>query len=151
MEITVKTHADSGAGSLRQAIVDINQGSDSSNIIDLQIPNNTPIVLQSDLPLIKKNTTINSTGKQPVNGQGQYRLFATIIADLTLTNCNLDQGAAIGGNAHFACGGGLGAGEAFISIEEIHLLYYLLILLLAKRKAATHLGTREIEEPSTLG
>lgn len=105
--INVTTNADGGVGNLRQAIIDINNGSDSSNTINLEIFGNSPIVLQSDLPVIKKNTTINSTGKQPINGQGQYRLFATIMADLTINNCTLQNGAVIGGNGG---GGGMGAG-----------------------------------------
>lgn len=89
--ITVNTNADGGSGNLRQAIININNGSDSSNTINLEIFNNAPIVLQSDLPVIKKNTVINSTGKQPIDGQGQYRLFATIMADLTINNCTLQN------------------------------------------------------------
>ncbi|MGL4347993.1 MAG: autotransporter-associated beta strand repeat-containing protein, partial [Chlamydiales bacterium] len=109
--VNVTTAADSGGGSLRQAITDINAGSDASNTINMEIPGNSPISLASDLPVIKKNTQIISTGKQPINGQGKYRLFATIMADLSLTNCNLNQGAAIGGDSGSG-GAGLGAGGA---------------------------------------
>ena len=51
--VNVTTNADSGAGSLRQAITNINAGSDASNTINLQIPGNS-IVVGSDLPLIKQ-------------------------------------------------------------------------------------------------
>lgn len=50
----VTSPADSGGGTLRQAITDINLGSDSSNTINLQIPANSPIMVNSDLPVIKK-------------------------------------------------------------------------------------------------
>ncbi|MGL4348660.1 MAG: hypothetical protein ACRCSV_04310 [Chlamydiales bacterium] len=52
--IDVNTNVDGGMGNLREAIIDINNGSDSSNTINLQIFNNAPIVLQSDLLVIKK-------------------------------------------------------------------------------------------------
>lgn len=104
---TVTNANDSGGGSLRQAITNINAGSDASNTINLQIPGNSPISAGSDLPVIKKNTVINSTGKQLISGNGQYRLFATIMADLSLTNCVLQNGVAIGGDGG---GGGMGAG-----------------------------------------
>lgn len=107
--VPVTTNADSGSGSLRAAIEQINAGSDGSNTINMQIPGNSPISLSSDLPVIKQNTVINSNGKQPIDGQGQYRLFATIMADLTINNCTLQNGAAIGGDGG---GGGMGAGGA---------------------------------------
>ena len=112
--VNVTTNSDSGAGSLRQAMLDINAGSDTSNTINLQIPGNAPIAVSSDLPLTKKNTIINSTGRQIIDGSDQFRLFATIMADLTLTNCTLRNGAAIGGRsqgkfvgAGLGCGGGV--------------------------------------------
>ena len=113
---TVTTNTDSGSGSLREAITNINAGSDASNTINMQVPGNSPITISSDLPVIKKNTDIVPTGKQPINRQGQYRLCATIMADLSLTNCKLDQGAAIGGTGS---GGGMGAGGVFISIKAL--------------------------------
>ena len=53
----------------------------------MQVPGNAPIIVGSDLPVIKKSTDIVSTGEQPINGGGQYRLFATLMDDLSLTNC----------------------------------------------------------------
>lgn len=105
--LTVTSSADSGVASLRQAILDINSGNDENNTIHLQIPSNIPISISSDLPVIKKNTAITSSCKQSINGNNQYRLFATIMSDLKLTNCTLENGAAIGGNGG---GGGMGAG-----------------------------------------
>lgn len=105
--IPVTTNANSGAGSLRQAIIDINSGLDDLNTINIQIPENSPISLSSDLPVIKKNTHITSSTKQSINGNNKYRLFATIMADLKISNCTLENGAAIGGNGG---GGGMGAG-----------------------------------------
>ena len=66
--------------------------------------------ITSDLPVIKKNTVVTSTRHQIIDGKGKYRLFATIRADLTINNCTLSNGAAIGGNAKGGGGGGLGAG-----------------------------------------
>lgn len=105
--LTVTTSADSGVGSLRQAILDINSGNEEDNTIHLQIPSNIPICISSDLPVIKKNTAITSSRKQSINGNNQYRLFATIMSDVTFTNCILENGAAIGGDGG---GGGMGAG-----------------------------------------
>lgn len=52
----VTSLGDSGGGTLRQAITDINTGSDSSNTINLQVPGNSPIIVNSDLPVIRKNS-----------------------------------------------------------------------------------------------
>lgn len=108
--LTVTTNADSGNRSLRQAILDINNGSDSSNTINLRVPGNSAISINSDLPTIQKNTSIDSLTQQPIDGNGKYRLFATIMADLALTNCTLQNGAAIGGGGGASSGGGLGCG-----------------------------------------
>lgn len=108
--VNVTTNSDNGPGSLRQAMLDINAGSDASNTINLQIPGNAPITVSGDLPLTKKNTVINSSGRQVIDGSGQFRLFATIMADLSLNNCILRNGAAIGGAAKGQCGAGLGCG-----------------------------------------
>ncbi len=47
---TVTSPADSGGGSLRQAITNINAGSDASNTINMQVPGNSP----RQLPLRKR-------------------------------------------------------------------------------------------------
>ena len=104
----VSNNNDSGKGSLRQAIIDSNEGKDEENIIRIKIPGNLPIILLSDLPLIKKNAAFISENQQIINGNNYYRLFATIKANLSFTNCTLEKGAAIGGGG--ACGGGMGAG-----------------------------------------
>lgn len=118
INVSVTTNADSGSGSLRTAIEQINSGMDSLNTIQMQIPGNTPISLSSDLPVIKKNTIIESIGKQLIDGKKEYRLFATMMADLTINNCALENGAAIGGNGG---GGGMGAGGG-VYIDRGHRL-----------------------------
>ena len=53
----VSSNADSGAGTLRQCIVDVNAGSDTSN--DITFNNDMTIDIQSSLPQITKNLTID--------------------------------------------------------------------------------------------
>ncbi|MGL4348209.1 MAG: autotransporter-associated beta strand repeat-containing protein, partial [Chlamydiales bacterium] len=104
---SVTTNQDSGVGTLRQAIIDSNKVGDDLNTINIKIPQNIPIKLLSDLPVIQKNTKIISENQQIIDGDKKWRLFATIMSNLSITNCVLQNGAAVGGNGG---GGGLGAG-----------------------------------------
>ncbi|KAG6558983.1 Autotransporter beta-domain [Candidatus Rhabdochlamydia oedothoracis] len=111
---TVSSEADAGPGSLRQAILDLNEtGNTATNTITINsgLP---PILLTSKLPVIQRTATITTSGTVPqiIDGN-QNRLFVAN-ANLTIENCNIQNGAAIGGNGisgqSSGGGGGLGAG-----------------------------------------
>lgn len=128
---TVTNTADSGAGSLRQAILDINSGgsgntpgSNTITIVNTSVPANSTITVSTNLPNINFGTTIcyGTNGScvaasgQPqitISGGGTSMLFATNNAGLALSNLILSGGLAQGGGSAVSCGGGgggLGAG-----------------------------------------
>ncbi len=113
---SVTNNNDSGAGSLRQAITDLNSGGTagsaaSNNTINVSISGTPTITLASDLPVIQKGVTITSSNpNQTISGASSYRLFATFQSSLSLTNIDLTNGLARGGNGDVSGGGGLGAG-----------------------------------------
>ncbi len=114
---SVTTNSDSGAGSLRQAIIDMNSGGGVTNSITITISGTSPIVLLSDLPVIQKQATIQSTNpNQIINGGEAYRIFSTYQASLDLSQLNLTSGFAGGGTGGDGSdsggggGGGIGAG-----------------------------------------
>ena len=106
----------SGAGSLLQAITDLNtsggagSGADT-NTISITAAAGT-ITLATDLPVVQKGVTISSTNGTTINGASLYRLFATFQSSLTLQNLVLTNGLAKGGTSSGKGGGGLGAGGA---------------------------------------
>ena len=111
---TVSNNNDSGSGSLREAIIELNTtGNTATNTITID-SGLSPILLTSKLPVIQKTVTITTSGAVPqiIDGN-QNRLFVAN-ADLTLKNCNIQNGVAMGGNGisdrGSGGGGGLGAG-----------------------------------------
>ncbi|VEP17573.1 conserved hypothetical protein [Hyella patelloides LEGE 07179] len=116
---TVTNTNNSGAGSLRQAIIDANgnNNADTKDIIDLSAIANQTINLDDSLPTIAQQVEIQGNNVT-INGSDREQILAisnsdtgndqVILADLTFLN-----GAAIGGNgASGGGGGGLGAGGA---------------------------------------
>ena len=117
---------DSGSGSLRQAILDLNSsGSNTGNTITIS-GGLSIITLASNLPPIQKGVTILTTGgvSQQISGNNLYTLF-NVAAPLILQNCTLTAGMAVGGAGANGTtttpypgvgssggGGGLGAGGA---------------------------------------
>src|SRR5580704_10014319 len=114
-DFTVNNAADSGPGSLRQAIIDSNAAGGTNRII---IATGLTITLTSgDLPTIKANVTIQGNNAT-LSGNNQFRgLFiggfsgstqtgvTVAVQDLAITNTT-----AAGGNATGGDGGGAGAG-----------------------------------------
>jgi len=95
---TVNSHLDNGPGSLRQAILELNQkGADVGGNTITIFAGLSPIKLSSHLPSIQKEVMIKAEGATPqiINGQGQYRLLRAY-ADVSLSNCILEQGLAEG-------------------------------------------------------
>ncbi|KAG6559232.1 Autotransporter beta-domain [Candidatus Rhabdochlamydia oedothoracis] len=110
--LTVSTSEDNGPGSLRQAILELNSAIGTSHTITINAGLPT-ITLASSLPVIQKPVSIITSGGIPqvIDGNAnQFRLFATT-KPLTVQNCTLQNGGALGGNATTTTGGpGGGAG-----------------------------------------
>ncbi|MCP3386629.1 MULTISPECIES: autotransporter domain-containing protein [unclassified Bradyrhizobium] len=113
----VTSTADSGAGSLRAAIISAASG----DTIQFQVGGT--ITLQSELPVITKNIAIDGNGNNPtISGAGTYRPFfigdagttgstySVTLKNLTIANAVAQGGAGLGSGA----GAGLG-GAAFVS------------------------------------
>lgn len=118
---TVSSLSDSGAGSLRQAILDANAAG-GTNSIGFTTGTGT-VTLTSDLPPIMTSVTIDSAGVCTIDGAGLYRAFfvgkfsgtspqaiAVTIANLTIRNTKAKGGDGATGFA--GAGGGMGAGGA---------------------------------------
>ncbi|WP_442483690.1 autotransporter domain-containing protein [Aeoliella sp. SH292] len=115
-DFAVTNTSDSGAGSLRQAILDLNVAGAGSHSITFTGGLGT-VTLVSDLPAIMgTGQTITITGNNnAVDAQSQGSIFfiaggTTSISNLTLEN-GLAQGGQ-GGSGSGGAGGGLGAGGA---------------------------------------
>lgn len=139
---TVSTNADSGAGSLRQAILDANTYDAASphnaSVIDFTGTIGTITLLSPLQPLnynaaknifLKSKMTIDgsgATGTVIVNGNEAQRVFFAgggriLVKDLTIAN-----GVALGGRGTDGGGGGLGAGggllintTASVTLEDV--------------------------------
>ncbi len=116
---TVTNSNDSGAGSLRQAMLDAAANADASNTINFaaSLAGGDTITLASALPNIGKNLTIDGAGNTSlaISGNGQFRPFfvetgTVSISSLTIQNATAKGGN--GGNGYAGGGGGLGAGGA---------------------------------------
>lgn len=126
VDFTVTNNSASGAGSLSQAITDLNASGTAGSAVSLNtITINSglsTITLTADLPVIQKGVTINtSSGTQVIDGASAFRLFATYKASLSLNSLTMQNGLAQGGNGGTSSsaktssgggGGGLGAGGA---------------------------------------
>ncbi len=123
-DLTVTTNADSGAGSLRQAMLDANAG--DRIVFAASLAGGDTITLSSMLPMIDKDLTITGENNPNlvIDGANAYRPFfvhqgTVTIADLTIQNGLVQGGdgggsggAGDGGGEGGSGGGGLGAGAA---------------------------------------
>lgn len=116
----VTTTADSGAGSLRQAILDAEANANASDSISFSIPANQPgctaanvctITLGSPLPILTDSfgLIIDGTGaKITVSGNGQHCHLivsgGSTPASLTLVNLTLIDGYALGNGGSITIG-----------------------------------------------
>ncbi len=120
----VTSNADSGAGTLRQAILDSNAGG-ANNIIAFGLPLGSTITLTSGmLPPITKPVDINGvdTPGLVISGNNTYRVFFAASKPIYIRSMTIANGRAKGGNGGDANGGGggggLGAGGAiFVDAE----------------------------------
>ncbi|MCE9530798.1 MAG: autotransporter domain-containing protein, partial [Planctomycetes bacterium] len=110
----VTTLADSGAGSLRNAIDQSNLTGGSNTIT---FSTNGAIVLMTPLAPINNNLTITGPGAGvlTINGNNANRIFYVESGTVSISQINLLNGSALGGNGGTGGGGGgggLGAGGA---------------------------------------
>jgi outer membrane autotransporter protein len=117
-DFTVTSNADSGAGSLRQAIINSNAAGGSNNII-INSGVGTITLTSGDLPTINNNATIVGNNNTLSGGNTFRGLFvggfsgttqtsvSVSVSDLTIANAR-----ARGGNGTQGGGGGAGLGGA---------------------------------------
>ena len=133
---TVSNTADSGPGSLRQAILDANGGADT---IVFGLPDNSTIVLADDLPQIDGDLTIDGSGVEglTISGAGLYRVFWANSGDIEIRDLTIADGLAQGGNGGnggiASEGGGSGGGGAglggglFVDVAAVTLVRVTLV------------------------
>jgi len=113
--IKVTNTNDSGAGSLRQALLDSRSDGSEDDFIDLTGINGT-INLNSSLPSIDSsmgNIHLLGNGSVDINGQDKYQIIAIDSSNgITFEGINFRDGYVRGGDGSGGGGGGLGAGGA---------------------------------------
>ncbi|MDB5365498.1 MAG: rsaA, partial [Rhodospirillales bacterium] len=121
---TVNTAADSGTGSLRQAILDANIAGGSSTITFAASVGT--ITLASALPVLKASVSIDGSGASgghlAIDGAGLYRIFFAgdgNAISLDLLHLTLQNGRAKGGNGGDGGGGGMGAGAGLFLNQNV--------------------------------
>lgn len=111
---TVNNANDSGAGSLRQAILDAGSSA-GKDIIDIKLPKTT-INLNSPLPTLETGNDIDFQNSPlttlTISGQSKYNIFTVNGANVSFSDLKLTQGLAKGSDGNDGGGGGLGAGGA---------------------------------------
>jgi outer membrane autotransporter protein len=117
-DYTVLNTNDSGAGSLRQAILDANAAGAGNHTIsfDAGLPANSLVQLASQLEHIQVNIVIDGGG-HTLSGHNNHQIFFVAVGNVTIKNFTLQDGLSQGGNGGNTGmagggGGGLGAGGA---------------------------------------
>ena len=119
-DFIVTSSADSGAGTLRQAMLDAAASGDPANTITFDNSlAGQQILLTTGLPIIRENLTINGSGAAglTIDGGGAVRPFfvesgTVLINDLVIQNGQAKGGDGGGPKDGGSGGGGLGAGGA---------------------------------------
>ena len=105
----VTTTADSGAGSMRQAIIDANAAVGPHFISVNSALAGQTLTLNSALPVILQSMFI-SGGDLIISGNFAHRVFFVGAGDVTFSGLRIINGRARGGNGGSALGGGGGGG-----------------------------------------
>lgn len=84
---SVTNTADSGAASLRQAIIDANASAGSDTIFMSDVASNATITLASPLPMITESVVIDGAGANglTVSGAGSHRVFIAQAGAVTIS------------------------------------------------------------------
>ena len=106
----VTNTADSGAGSLRQAIFDANAAG-GTNTIDVQNGLGTITLTSGDLNALNSNITLNGNGNT-LSGNNAYRGLFVYSGTVAINDLTIENAVASGGDAGQAAGGGAGLGGA---------------------------------------
>ncbi|MGN6134376.1 MAG: hypothetical protein ACTHOU_07725, partial [Aureliella sp.] len=132
LNLTVTTSADSGPGSLRDAITQVNAAGSGTHSITIDSSVGS-IAVGSFMPIISlasgAQLTINGSGAT-VDGQSQYRPFFIENGTVTISDLTIQHGMARGGQGGTGFsggGGGLGAGGAVfvdatanVTLKNVH-------------------------------
>ncbi len=117
-DYTVTHVGDSGAGSLRQAILDANTAGAGNHTISFDggLPANSLVQLAGELEHIQVNIVIDGGG-HTLSGHNNHEIFFVALGNVTIKNFTLQDGYSQGGNGGATDmggggGGGLGAGGA---------------------------------------
>ncbi|MDP2697549.1 autotransporter domain-containing protein [Thalassospira sp.] len=106
----VTNTADSGAGSLRQAIFDANAAG-GTNTIDVQNGLGTITLTSGDLNALNSNITLNGNGNT-LSGNNAFRGLFVYSGTVAINDLTIENAVASGGDAGQATGGGAGLGGA---------------------------------------
>ncbi|KZB62115.1 hypothetical protein AUP42_03920 [Thalassospira lucentensis] len=106
----VTNTADSGAGSLRQAIFDANAAG-GTNTIDVQNGLGTITLTSGDLNALNSNITLNGNGNT-LSGNNAFRGLLVYSGTVAINDLTIENAVASGGDAGQAAGGGAGLGGA---------------------------------------
>src|SRR6478752_5568417 len=112
---TVTTNADSGAGSLRQAILDANSSGGGSINFAASLTGQTIIagsVANGPLPVIQADISIDGAAAPglTISGADTYRVFFVLSGNVSISNLDIINGSAAGGDGGIGGSSGLGAG-----------------------------------------
>ena len=107
---SVTNTADSGAGSLRQAIFDANAAG-GTNTIDVQNGLGTITLTSGDLNALNSNITLNGNGNT-LSGNNAFRGLFVYSGTVAINDLTIENAVASGGDAGQAAGGGAGLGGA---------------------------------------
>ena len=108
----VTNTADSGAGSLRQAIFDANAAG-GTNTIDVQNGLGTITLTSGDLNALNSNITLNGNGNT-LSGNNAFRGLLVYSGTVAINDLTIENAVASGGDAGQAAGGGAGLGGALL-------------------------------------
>jgi outer membrane autotransporter protein len=115
---TVVNTNDTGAGSLRQAILDASAGGAGPHTIEFDSGIAGDIALGSRLPALDFDVTVDGSGAGSVtiSGEGQHQVFrvgnGSDAVNVTLRNLDIRDGASVGGDGGDGSGAGGGGGGA---------------------------------------
>jgi filamentous hemagglutinin family protein len=116
---TVTNNADSGAGSLRQAVSDANSSAGADNIAFASGTNGTPIVLTSGELVVSDPDGLTITGngvsETIIDGNNASRVFNVTKGDITFENLTIRNGKTTGNGGGILASGNVTLNNATVS------------------------------------
>ncbi|MEA5450176.1 DUF4347 domain-containing protein [Leptolyngbya sp. CCNP1308] len=111
-QITVTSTADSGPGTLREALEIANQ-TPEDDLISLETVSGT-IALESTLPAIRTGLFLVGDGDDILSGQQAHRVLVVELGDVTLRDLTVADGLAAGDDGLAGAGGSAGLGGGLL-------------------------------------